>query len=401
MITINKIRRFHRFYTPLLPFFFHIIWIIPFLHRLINYSSKRKKILLIAQNNIAADHIKYIYDLLFPFEKISIEVTTDWVPPRKFNKYDIKKIVPAKYVHIFWALVRNWDLIVFTNHPFGFGIWFSPHIKKLYINHGIHTGKINNDLGEDGVYGKSRVNRPFKKPYYSCMFASSEKEKSLAIKTNPLLKNTIKVTGFLKSDLFSCRYLNNKEKIRRKLGYESNEKIIHIISTWGEDSLYKQLGDKFLRKAVNLQETYKCIFSLHPRYDEFNKTSSEKRESILTKYERLGMRVNRGLDWEDYVAVADIAISDHSSMCLYHLLLNHPILLTNVPQSGYLTDGLYARLKKHAYTLKNNESLEKQIEPLFADNLRINYTEIKKQMLQHQGEAAQRYLDEIFSLLAP
>ena len=60
----------------------------------------KKRILLIAQNSVAADYIKDVYNLLKNDGNISQFVTTDWYPPRNFNKDDIAKVVKAKYIHI-------------------------------------------------------------------------------------------------------------------------------------------------------------------------------------------------------------------------------------------------------------------------------------------------------------
>ena len=327
---LSWVRFFRPVYTPLLHFCFVALWPLCGLRSAFRSAHKTRRVLLVTQNQVACDHMRYISDLLRDCRDISQYVTTDWVPPRDFDKHDIREIIDQPYIHVFRALIQHWDLIIFTNHPFGAGIWFSPGIAKLYINHGIHTGKINNEQEEDGVYGRSRVIRPFNAPYYSRMFAASDYERTLALKETPELDGLLAVTGFLRADDFVARAHRDRPEIRKRFGYASTDKVVHIISTWGAQSLYGACGERMLEEIRYLADEYSFIFSLHPRFDEFDNEGGQNRRDILRRWEGAGIRVNRDLNWEDCVAAADMAIADHSSLCLYHILLDHPVLLLNV-----------------------------------------------------------------------
>lgn len=399
MSIFRLIRNFKIFYTPLFSFLFPCTWILPLIHCLFIRKHK-KRILLIAQNNVAASHIKEFHKLFKDNINLSFYSTTDWYPPRDFGKNDITKIVNAKYINIFQALITYWDLIIFVNHPWGFGVWFSPLINKIYINHGLHVGKINNDKCEDGVYGKSRVIRPFSKPFYSLMFAASDYELQQAVTITPELHDRIVVTGYLQADLLMEDAKTNRNLIRNKLGIKGNDYVVHIISTWGKNSLLQLIGDELLTEAVKLKNHYSFILSIHPRYDEFNDFNVKiNRKSILDKYEKLGILVNRNLNWEDYVIASDMAISDHSSLSLYHILLDHPLVYIQIPESEYVKNSTFAHLYKNSTPLLNSKDIGSIIKTNSSIH-KINPSTLPlDRILQHQGQAAERYREEIYRIL--
>ena len=354
---------------------------------------------MVAQNAVAADHMRYINHLLTDYVDISQFVTTDWVPPRGVDKEEICKLIDAPFINVLVALLQHWDLIVFTNHPFGVGIWFSPMIKKLYVNHGIHIGKINNDRGEDGVYGRSRVNRPFGRPYYSRMFAGSEYEKQQAVIATPELEGLIRVTGYLRADRFVAGEQALRHEARQFFGYLETSRVVHIISTWGAQSLYETCGESILSQLRNLRKHYELIFSLHPRYDEFNLRGGASRREILQQWELSGVRVNWDLNWEACVAASDIAISDHSSLCLYHVLVNHPVALVDIPRCEYVPDSLFAMMKARLPVFSNGQDLEAMLLRLSEIDLSNDFAFIKNRMLDFQGAAEKRYQQEIEDML--
>ena len=396
---LEFLRRFRVIYTPFLHLCFVLLWPVSLIHRFLRYGKRSKRVLLVAQNEVAADHMRYINHLLSDYVDISQCVTTDWVPPRGVDKEDICKLIDAPFINVLLALLQHWDLIIFTNHPFGVGIWFSPMIKKLYVNHGIHIGKINNDRGEDGVYGRSRVNRPFGRPYYSRMFAGSEYEKRQAAIATRELEGLIRVTGYLRADRFVAGERALRLEARKTFGYLETSKVVHIISTWGAQSLYDTCGEEILDQLRNLRNRYDFIFSLHPRYDEFNQRGGITRREILRKWELLGVRVNRDLNWDACVAASDIAISDHSSLCLYHVLVNHPVALVDIPRCEYVPDSLFAMMKARLPVFSNGQDLEAMLLRLSEIDLSNDFAFIKNRMLDFQGAAEIRYQWEIEDML--
>jgi hypothetical protein len=322
MQTYQVFKKFRFIYNPIIPIIFPCLWVVPFLQKLLFKTRKTKKVLLIAQNKVAADYIRDVSLLLQDDNAIDQYVTTDWFPPRHFDKHSISLFFDVPYIHIFRSLFINWDLIIFTNHPFGLGVWFAPFIKKIYINHGIHTGKANYTDTEkfDGVFARDTILRPFSKPLYDKIFVASVNEKKIAITNTPELENRIAITGLLQVDKL-LKESAKRSDIRRSLAIQDTDYAIHIISTWGKDSLFQTIGKELLDEAIKLQDRFKFMLSIHPRYDEYEEVGNRNRNSILEKYKIAGLVVNENLDWEKFVISADMVISDHSSLALYNLFL--------------------------------------------------------------------------------
>ncbi|GAB6145788.1 CDP-glycerol glycerophosphotransferase family protein [Desulfocicer niacini] len=388
----------------LIPILAPVPWVFVIFQKLIKeilFSNKdgNKKILLIAQNKIAADHIKLIWDLFKNDSKLIFFVTDDQLFSKHFSKKDLSAIINVKYINILHALLCYWDLIIYVNHPWGFGIWFAPFIKKVFINHGICTGKINNMMGEDGVYGKSRVIRPYSKPFYDKMFAASSFEKEHAISSTKELLYRVAVTGFLRADLVEKLQKKQRDFIRKKLGYTKEDIIIHIISTWGQTSLFQTIGENLLYEAIKISDKYKFIFSLHPRHDEFGDIKGRKRKDILNKYQSQGIRPASELAWDEYVVASDIAISDQSSLCLYHVLLNKPVILVPVNSESYVKNSVFYQLKNLTHILECPNKLDNIIQIAINESNKKEIYELSLAIRSYPGCAAERYKEEIYRLL--
>lgn len=397
------VRLIRTFLNQLVPLASCLLWIVVAIQIIFikKFFPKRthKRILLIAQNKIAADHIKIVWNLLKSDPQFAFFVTDDRLFNKHFSNQELLSILPTKHIHILHALVRYWDLIIYVNHPWGLGIWFAPFLEKIYINHGICTGKINNPFGEDGVYGRSRVLRPYSKPFYDKMFAASFFEKDYAISATQELQSRIAVTGFLRADMIDQLQADHRDAIRKKLGYGKDDILVHIISTWGSMSLFQTIGEALLFEATKLSDKYKFIFSLHPRHDEFGDLKGRKREDILKKYEAMGIRPDRNLSWEKYVVACDIAISDHSSLCLYYVLLNKPLILVPMQNNSFIKDSAFDRLRQLALTLNPPEQLGELLQVALATSYQTQLNAFGRMIRDYPGHAAERYKEEIYKLL--
>lgn len=383
----------------LLPYICVLLWPISFLHRLTRAEVRRKRVLLVSRNSVAADHMVCISDLLGSSGGVEQAVTTDRVPAGDFSRHQASRMVGPRSIHVLRALVCDWDLVVFTNHPYGFGVCFPPWIKKLYINHGFHAGKINNNQEQDGVYGRCKVIRPFRNPYYDCMFAASSREKDLAISLTPELKHRISVVGFLRADMFLEYVRDQGAGARKRLGYTPDQQVIHIISTWGENSLWNTRGEWILEQVQRLRGQYEFVVSIHPRFDNLGAGNKGSRQEILRRFGQAGVSINHNLDWKDSVIASDVTLSDHSSLCLYHVLLQHKVLLVEVDEGQYVKGSTFEELSKAFSSLSDFASLEMALLHIFDSDTSSQIAGIRAQMLDYEGAAADRYRKELELLL--
>ena len=383
------------------PFVFPGLWLVvafaKIKKKILSFSPQKKSILLVAQNIVAADYARLVVNLMEEDKNLDFYFTDDQLYKRKLDDDFIKRIADRK-IHIIFALLRFWDLIIFVNHPWGLGIWFAPFLKKIYINHGICTGKINNDYDEDGVYGKSRIIRPFSKPFYNKMFCPSKSEKIYALNNNIRLKNRLLITGFLRADILT--ELNTKrDKIRNSLGYKKNEIVVHIISTWGKNSLFQTVGERLLDEVAKITNEYRFIFSLHPRYDEFGDIKNRNREDILEKYRNLGISPQGNIEWDEYVIACDIAISDHSSLSLFYILLNKPVILVNVSSDSFRPGSVFDRLRKIVPNYNPSKNIKDLIENSKNSQETKQFQEFRETLVSFKGLAAKQYKEEIYRII--
>ncbi|WP_341327608.1 CDP-glycerol glycerophosphotransferase family protein [Methylotuvimicrobium sp. KM2] len=397
---LRLVRRFIN--KSAIPFIAPFVWKAVELDRVISKNlikNKKFKILFIAQNGIAANHIKKFWPLLKDDPALEFSIADDRLVNKKISKSELRRVGNIPVVNIIYALFRNWDLVIFVNHPWGFGIWLAPFLKKVYINHGIWIGKINNDNLEDGVYGSGRVLRPYGKPFYDTMFATSYFEKEQAISFTPELLDRVTVTGYLRADEILKLQKEKRMEIRNKFGYGEDDIVVHIMSTWGASSLYQTMGEELLGQAVKLSNSYKFIFSLHPRHDEFGDIKERKRKDILKKYQDHGIMIADTLDWDEFIVASDIAVSDHTSLCLYYVLLEKPVILVPVSFGSFVKGSSFDQLQQIAVQLTHPDQLEHAIISSTKANTSGQYENFINKIWNHRGNAHLRYKDEIYKIL--
>ncbi len=342
-----------------------------------------------------------IWDVAQDLPNCSFYISNDRFPIRDISTQQIQEVVDVPYINVLRALICHWDLVVFVNHPWGFGSWFSPYISKIYINHGIWVGKINNDKQEDGVYGPSRVNRPFGKPLYNLMCCSSEYEKAQAEVINPQLKGRLKTIGYLRADSIETM---NKDRlaIRKRLGYDESDRVVFILSTWGPDSLYQRYGNTIYQQIVQPKSNLKYILTLHPRYDEFGDKEKRKRIDILQSYSDIGAEIIDGLKWEAQLVASDVAISDHTSMSLYFYLLDKPVIFCNMPATSYVENSPFQHVYNSSLKFSVGDNINELVGSIFNEQSIPNTTpnaEIKKMLNSLPGESAEQLKTAFQSLL--
>lgn len=378
----------HRLAEKMLAAITSPFWLIVALRKTISSRSSQPRILLVSRNEVAGDHLKGVARLCNEIPNAAVYCTNDRFPRKnRYSRIDASRQLAVPSMGLMKALSQYWDLIVFANHPYGMGLCFSPYLTKLYVNHGIHSGKINNDKGHDGVYGKSKVAGPFGGCYYDYMFASSIAERNFALQVNPELKDTVIVAGSLKADDFlSFAGSVSRLSIRQKMKVSEDDCLVHLISTWGHRSLMGQFGDDII-ELVKTASNLKFIVSLHPRFDEFPSGLDKTREKILKDFEQAGAIICDGLEWGVAVVAADLVVTDHSSLSFYHALIDNPMILLDVPETEFLCGSAFYRLKERNRLVSSCHDLERAIGSAVKDGARSLSSDVRDSLLSFPGGA--------------
>jgi len=286
-----------------------------------------------------------------------------------------------------------WDLVVATDHfPVAA---YHPRIPKLFVSHGLYTGKIL--AGSDYIYGP-RALRWNGRPLYAVMFAAGKIERDCAVHVNPRLAGRIAIVGEPLVDLLLERNRNRCE-IRTMLGLGSKP-VVLIMSSWGRHSLINTVGPSILETATDLIDKYHFILSLHPR----NFTRGAKSTSFvefLDQQRRVGITVvEMGEQWLDYLAAADLAISEFTSRCLYFLQLTRPLLLIPFSRELMFDDcSPMARLCQAVPQLKSHTQLEQAIREALSQPPSTEARNLAEEMVQNRNKSSQKIAERISAML--
>jgi hypothetical protein len=395
-----RLRRTSAIVHAVLPYAIRPVWLFVRLARLSVARARRRtgrrNVLLICQNPVAADHLVPVIAMLRMNEKIRIEVSNDHFPSQEIGRHEITQKLGIPYVPVLLALFKPWDLVVYVNHPWGFSSWIAPLIRKIYINHGLYSGKINNTEGEDGVYGKSRTIRPWRGLIFDRMFAASVAERDSALAANPALEGRVVVVGSLMADEIREKSAR-KSEIGKRFELPSKKKV-HIISTWGPKSLIATMGDELL-DAIGALGTYDFALSLHPRFDKFGGTRRTRSE-LLRMWEERGVEVDvRNEKWKRFVAECDLAVSDNSSLALYYPILNKPVIFVGVDRAAYLQGSSFDFLSRGRPRLIDVGDLASLLETTLATQACESGVAEIERLCSYLGEAKSRHMEQINALL--
>ncbi len=393
----------HAFVHALLPWAIQPAWLLVRARRWFRHVIRRnrqtKRVLLICHNPVAAAHLVAVVDLLRDQANVDLYVANDHFPEQEISKFEIKRFVKARYRPILLCLLEDWDLAVYVNHAWGFGAWIAPIVRKVYINHGLYVGKINNQLGEDGVYGKHRTTRAHRGLLYDRMFAASQCERENALVADPTLADVVVVTGSLVADRILTAY-RERQRIRSLLGMGDSRRLIHVISTWGKHSLVATMGNELLDALERCGRIGDVLLSLHPRLDKFGGIQ-QSREQILRTWASHGATVDEANErWVDFVAASDVALTDHSSLALYQCMLRRPVACVPVDPSGYLEDSPFAEVQSQALRLDSADKLSDVLDGLERGEGVVTPATIER-LITHLGDAATQHLNEFGCLLQP
>jgi hypothetical protein len=338
-----------------------------------------------------------IADLLAREKNCRVYVTNDHFPAQEIAAREIRDTVQAKYLPVLACLLMDWDLLIYVNHAWGWGAWFAPFLRKVYINHGLYAGKINNAQGEDGVYGRHRTTRPYRGLLYDRMFAASSCEKEMAVRADPCLADVVRVTGSLMADRI-VSHARQRSAIRARLGFTDQDRVIHVISTWGAASLMATVGPQLLDHLEHTGHSHHVLLSLHPRWDKFRDGNYPGRMQILQRWAAKGATVDEGNNaWRDFLVASDVAIADHSSLALYHALLGHPLIFIPVPAGEYVEASAFEVVSKTSVGINDVSELSSILE---GTEIHCTMNEVTLDLLvEHRDCSERRHIEEIRELL--
>lgn len=222
------------------------------------------------------------------------------------------------------AVRRPWDLALFGTH--GSAVSLAGAASRVHIQHGLGAGKLVD--GQDFTYGPKWALWEGA-PKYDVMLEASYAVRDRAVAACPPLAGRIRVTGDLRADRLLAAD-RDRATHRAALGIAPGELAVLVISTFGPHGLLGSCGLGLVDELLAWQGA-RAMLTVHPH------VWAGRHDHRAAVGAMLALRAARGLivcgpdrDWAPFLAAADVAVTDHSSLGLYFALLARPTVAVPV-----------------------------------------------------------------------
>ena len=281
---------------------------------------------------------------------------------------------------------------IFITHGFGdiFFIDFSPSTKLIHLGHGISFKKGGHDLQETFMpFTEKMINQKLVESM-SILIDSSEETKKHKMTRFGIKSDRVAVTGYPRNDILANHTKELENNIKSQLKIDKYREVILYAPTFRDYEYKLPLNDKFLQKLDKYltDENKILIYKPHPFTEDID----------LSYYKSI-ISVKRNIDINDLLVIADILITDYSSVFYDYLLTMRPII--------FFADDLekYTEVRDFYYDYKSfvpgpfiktgDELIEKlktidEWNPIFEDKRRVVRDKFNK---YSDGRATERIVE--------
>lgn len=281
---------------------------------------------------------------------------------------------------------------------------FFPHQTHYYprtaahvsMPHGFATGR---SFHGETIYGERHLLNKKGAPLYRALFVGSEWERTLAVQQQPSYSDRTFAVGDLRLDALQAM-VSQREAIRRRMGIAPGEKVVLVISSWGESSLLDSYSDEVVSFLSKPPPGVRPLLSVHqfarktPAWARLVPQLRPWQETSSSNDEHVGLLDYR---WEEPLAAVDGCIFDHSSLAFYAAGIDVPIVRVApaaLPQPEAPLASFDASMKPCA---RFGESVEVLLEMM---NEKTPRNEVLAGLFVHRGKAAKLHLEAVRSILA-
>lgn len=358
--------------------------------------QRRRRVLLCAETEMMTSYANAAAQLVAEEPQVATYFTQ---APSAGTASDALRPLAQELGHNFvpyWkARMQWWDLIVFPEYRAADR--FHPDAPKVLVNHFLDSGKIIN--GKEYRFERELVH--LGRPLFRKIFDASYVSRDRAIAGDPQLEDQIVVVGDLRSDEM-FKLVDRREEIRREFGFQSDETVVLIQSTWGPQSIMERWGSQLLEEALELQKStnFRFIASTHPLHWSGRRVAEHPWGEHLLSLQPRGLRVVRpGDDWAVSMVASDVAISDNTSLAATYCQLGKPLIFIN-DLEDYLPEGTsISKLYKISPHLANAEDLHRTLCQVQDDYPYEELREIAYAVNSYPGEAEQKIRAELLEVL--
>ncbi len=344
--------------------------------------KRKKDIMFGIYNDIMFSYAEDILKILASRDDIRCWIT---IPPNLSMEGDFlyklkrkKKDKGYKILPYIIAEKIKWDIVFLPDK----NIYFRKGCKKIFSGHGLAAYSLID--GCEYIYNKQSLTE------FDVIIEASYYIKEKVTKIMPEFENKIFVAGSSKVDyIIQLKKELNKKNFLKKIGFSTNRKTIMFISHWGEKSLLQKEWDNIKRFLPEILDKYNVIFTTHRRNLApvlCDGIDWKKEIEYFKRYDTFYF-YNSNEDPFKFLTVSDLLITDHTSLGLYYLFLDKPILFLDlIPNNEFSYSSIIPKTKEYVYIVKCFSNLTKDIETAQKSFKHGQYTGLTDKICSHVGE---------------
>jgi glycosyltransferase involved in cell wall biosynthesis len=285
----------------------------------------------------------------------------------------------------------------YINTDFWNMTWLSRRTKRLHLFHGV-AGKYGLDAPVDiapliATFDRLMfVNKDRLTRYVDAGLVDGESPRAALI-------------GYPKVDCLVDGSLD-RDRIAASLGIDRQKPTVLYAPTWSPHSSLNTLGEKLIRELASLEVN--VLIKLHDRSLDATERGSggiDWRERLTQLCRDLRVHLAEAADASPYLYVADVLVTDHSSVGFEFMLLDRPIVVVNSPEllkHGRVNPQKAALLQSAAHVINSPDSLAETVKEALADPMRFSGERraISGELFYRPGSATARAVNCIYQVLA-
>ena len=198
----------------------------------------------------------------------------------------------------------------------------------------------------------------------------------------------------------------DRTAIDRALGLDPAVPTVLYAPTWSPYSSLQQQGEAVIRALAQLEVN--VIVKLHDRsYDETDRASGgvNWRRRIKALCHHRQVHLAEGPDASPYLFVADVLVTDHSSVGFEFMLLDRPLIVLDCPElveKARINPEKVLRLRSAADVIDDASGIRGAVERALGDPKRQSQqrTAIASDLFYRPGSAAERAAHCLYDLLS-
>lgn len=297
--------------------------------------GRPKRVLLDASNGLMADYVLRLWAATGPPPGITAALTR--FPGASDEHEARRRELDLHWVDRWRGALHAWDLLLLADHA---PLRYAPSIPRVIVAHGVARARHVREGSY--YYDRQRLFWPDGRPVYEVMFEASDEGRRTGVQLVPEYAGRIEVVGDLRVDEM-VRAAEGSGDLRGSLGWDGR-RIVLVMSTWSRHALITSHGAAMLAalQALIDRGDHAAVVTMHPNLWDEKRCGTDAWRRLVERAAGPYLRVLQPEeDWAPWLALADVAVTDHTSLAATFAVLERPMLPVSVPD-GVVAEGTFA-----------------------------------------------------------